>query len=443
MLNEIITSHPLFGIEKEDTIRGHLSGLKPPLWVLEGPIYEIFVRAFSKEGTFEQVAAKIDYLKDLGIKTIWLMPIHPIGLKGRKGSLGSPYAIHDYYAIDKNYGSKKQFKNLVSKIHDFDMRIIMDFVANHTANDHVLTSQEPDLFLKDSRGEFFRKKEEWSDVIDLDYDNPNTRRTMRDILLYWTEEFDIDGYRCDVAGMVPIDFWQEVYQALKNIKEDIFLLAEWEASRFHLNAFHATYDWSLYVLLEDVCLGKRGANDILKWVKEKQTIYPQFALPLRFTENHDQQRTIVTFGKTSFYPFVALIFSLYGIPLIYAGQEFGADKTPSLYEKDSLPWNETDKDIFNFYKHMIALRKNHPALAAEKLNIIDNEKPDQVVSFQKVNKQERIVCIFNFSGKEQEINNIFESKNYVDLMDPSTKINWGDRKNIDLKPYQILLLQEI
>jgi glycosidase len=403
-LDKILEGHPLLGLEKEDQNKGHLTGLKAPAWVYLSPIYQIFVRNYSTQGTFNTVRDKIPYLQQLGIKTIWLMPIYPSGKEKRKGSEGSPYAIQDYTSIDSKYGTAKDLKSLIDVVHTAGMKLILDLVVNHMALDSIYRHDNPKYFLQDDKGVFTRKVSEWGDVIDLDYTNQGLRSRIRDIIRYWVEEFDIDGYRCDVAGLVPLDFWEDVYADLIKIKKDIFLLAEWESANLHPRAFHATYDWSTHFVLEDIYRGRRPAEDAITWVIEKEANYPRNALPLRFTENHDLERTREKFGENSFYPFVVFNFILYGLPLIYCGQEIGLIKVPSLFDKDPIDWNQSDKKILGFYKKLIILRQKNPALSSREMIPIGNDNSDRVVTIEKDYKTSKILIILNFSAQQLVIN---------------------------------------
>ncbi len=238
--NEIIRKKYFLGIESDQKQYGTLPGRRPPAWVNEGPLYEVFVRNFSKTGDLNGLTEKISYLKELGIKTIWLMPLQPIGRTGRKGKLGCPYAIRDHLAINPHYGSDKDLRKLVSVLHAADMRLIIDLVINHGALDHVRARTHPAMFRHDRQGRFTRKIADWSDVIDFDYSSTDTRKYMLEVMSYWIREFDIDGYRCDVAGMVPLDFWETALEKMLKIKSDIFMLAEWQRPRLHLQAFQAS-----------------------------------------------------------------------------------------------------------------------------------------------------------------------------------------------------------
>ena len=445
LLDSILKDHPLLGLEKDNQRKGHLTGLSAPAWIHEGPIYELFVRNFSSEGTFEQVRDKIPYLKDLGVQTLWLMPVYPVGDIDRKGSLGSPYSISNYTSIDPAYGRKDDLKNLIQSVHQKGMNIILDIVANHMAVDNVWRDKFPEYFLKDIQGKFTRKISEWSDVIDLDYASRELRERMRQVITYWVEEFDFDGFRCDVAGLVPLDFWENVLNELVLIKKDIFLLAEWESSHLHVNAFHASYDWSTSLFLQDIYNGERPASDVVTWIVEKEANYPRNALPMRFTENHDLDRTRKTFGGQSFYPFVVFNFSVYGIPLIYCGQEFGLEKMPSLFDKDALNWEEFDEAIFDFYKNLIKLRKEYPALASRDLKNIWNDQASKVVSILKIEKDQKILVLINFSPEEITIkidqtdidHNIISCE---DLFSGKT-ISLSELENFNINPFGFFIFK--
>jgi glycosidase len=446
-LENILKDHPLFGVEREDQQKGHLIGLEAPAWVQDGPLYEIFVRNFSLKGTFKSLQDKIPYLLDLGIKTIWLMPIYPIGNEDRKGTLGSPYAIRDYSEIDPTLGTPDDLKTLIKTIHEAGMRVILDLVANHMAVDSIWRNDYPEYFLKNDRGDITRKISEWSDVIDLDYTNQELQARMRKVICTWVERFDLDGFRCDVAGLVPTDFWEMVYNSLIKIKDDIFLLAEWESTNMHPSAFHATYDWSTHFVLQDIYEGKRPAKDAVTWVNEKKANYPRNALPMRFTENHDFVRTRDKFGTDSFYPFVVFNYLIYGIPLIYCGQEFGLKKIPNLFDKDPIDWDQFDGRIFGFYKKLISLRKKYPAFSSRKLKNIGNDKPDQIVSILKSNNESKILAILNFSQEKLDVkidiaDSYHSDQKIVDLYS-GKKIEISELSDFRIDPFGYYLLKPV
>ncbi len=303
-----------------------------PAWVLEGYLYEVFLRTVAEEKPLAVFKAELPRLKKLGVKTIWLMPFHPTGEQGRKGRLGSPYSIKDHFAIDPALGTESELRELISAAHDLDMRVIGDFVANHVALYNTAPAEYPQMIHRNAEGKPVRRITDWSDICDLDYTQPRTRHYMKSVARYWIEEFDLDGFRCDVAGLVPLDFWEQLSRELLKIKKDIFLMAEWEAISL-FGPFHACYDWTLYNLMTDVHKRRRSLRFIAEYITMQQAVLPENALMLRFTENHDLPRTRAVFGRESFYNYVALAAALPGITLIYGGQESGAIDRPSLFDK--------------------------------------------------------------------------------------------------------------
>jgi len=395
---EIKAKYNLLGIESYLPEGEIQEGIQAPDWIHQGPIYEIFVRSFSQEGNFAAVAKKLGYLKDLGIKTIWLMPIHPIGGVKRKGTYGSPYAITDHMAIHSDYGNEQDFKNLVDAVHDHDMRLILDMVLNHAAPDHVKFSSQSAMF----NSNLHHSPHEWSDIIEFNYQNSDTIAYAMNAMTYWVKEFGVDGYRCDVAGLVPLEFWQESVEQLLGINPNLFLLAEWENRVLHDKSFHATYDWTIYLLMKEVNRSLRPASDLVKWLEEQSCTYPLNALQLRFTENHDLPRTLNTFGYKSYLPFLAFILFSDGIPLINNGQEIGAANELSLFEKNHINWEAGNDDLFDIYKKLIRIRYAHKSLFYKRIEHILNDQSDNVVSFIRKNETKNLLFCLNFSDRVQE-----------------------------------------
>jgi cyclomaltodextrinase len=330
---------------------------KPPAWAQKGVLYQIFPRVFTEEGTFRALQVKLNYIKNLGVDVIWLMPIFPIGEKDRKGTVGSPYAVQDFRKINPDYGTEQDLRELVAEIHRLGMKIIIGIVPNHGANDNILMGDHSDWFMRDEKGNFLRENPDWSDITDLNYNDPELRKYMLETLIYWIKEFDIDGFRCDVAGMVPFGFWEEVIPELNKIKEDLFLLAEWEDPRILLAGFNSDYGWTEYHLLKNIREGKNRSAEVITLIKEKDSLYPQNALPMRFLENHDKQRSLKVFGVQGIGAYATLLFTLPGIPLIYAGQELGETGKPSLFEKGALGWSAIDSSLLKMYQSLIKMRK--------------------------------------------------------------------------------------
>jgi len=240
-----------------------------PEWVRDGVIYEIFPRAFSAQGNFAGVTSRLDELKNLGVNILWLMPIHPIGKEKSKGTIGSPYAVRDYYAINSDYGTKDDLKRLINEAHRRNMKVIIDIVANHTAWDSVLMKQS-DFYTHDASGKIIPPVPDWTDVADLNYDNPRLRAYMTGMLKYWLREYDLDGFRCDVAGMVPTSFWESTRTELQKIKPGIVMLAEWHEPDLLAQAFDLDYSWPLHSALTDVLMGNAPARMLqTAWTEER------------------------------------------------------------------------------------------------------------------------------------------------------------------------------
>lgn len=401
-----ITRFKKLGIVDRDKTIHQYQSRPTPDWARYGTIYEVYPRCFTHQSTFRALENRLPLLKDLGIDIIWLMPIFPIGKKGRKGKLGCPYSIRDYLNINPEYGTKQDFKHLVHEIHKHRMRIIIDMVANHSSNDHVAMVEHPEWFAHDEKGHFTRRIADWSDVTDLNYNDPELRKYMKEVILHWVRECNIDGYRCDVAGMVPDDFWMEVRQELDKIQQDIFLLAEWEDPQMHLFSFDATYDWILYYKYLEVYEDQVSPEEIIDLLIERHQEFPKKALRLRFIENHDKQRAAAVFGPQFFRPLTIFIFTIDGLPLIYNGQEIGEKDYLSLFEKGKINWNRSQgEEIYNFYKFLISLRKQNPILIDGKFVKVKNDQPKKVITFLKMDDHDQEIFVaINFSGETVRFN---------------------------------------
>ena len=369
-------------------------------WVRDGVIYEIFPRAFSAEGNFNGITARLDTLKDLGVNILWLMPIHPIGQEKKKGTIGSPYAVRDYYAINPDYGTREDFKKLISEAHRRGMKVIIDIVANHTSWDSVMMKWT-DFYEHDANGRI-TYPHDWSDVAELNYQNPKLRRYMTDMLKYWIREFDLDGFRCDVAEEVPTDFWETVRAELDKIKPDIFMLAEGHKPELEVKAFDLDYSWPLHSALTNVLQGRGRATDLSEqWNKEFRE-WPRGALHMRFSDNHDERRAIARFGEPGALAASVLMFTLDGVPLLYNGMEVG-DTTesgaPALFEKLPVFWPIAERrpEFPRFYKQMIALRRASGALRRGSLQWLRNSDESRILSYVRRNAEEEVLVAINFS----------------------------------------------
>ena len=372
-------------------------------WVRDGVIYEIFPRAFSTEGNFNGVTRRLDELKSLGVTILWLMPVHPIGQAKKKGTIGSPYAVRDYYAVNPDYGTKDDLKRLVSEAHRRGMKVIIDIVANHTSWDSVLM-KEPDFYTHDKSGRIIPPVPDWADVADLNYDNPRLREYMIEMLKYWLKEFDLDGFRCDVAGFVPTDFWERARTELERIKPDIVMLAEWDSADLLLKAFDLDYAWPLHSALTEVLMGMKPAGTLRQTLEDEARKFPRGALHMRFSDNHDERRAIARFGERAALAASMLMFTLDGVPMLYNGMEVGdtaESGSPALFEKIPILWQISERrpEFLRFYKQVIALRKASSALRLGDVEWLHNSAEARVVSYLRHSKDEEMLVTINLSNQ--------------------------------------------
>ena len=348
------------------------------------------------------------------------MPIHPIGELNRKGSLGSYYSVKDYLDINPEFGNKNDFKRLVDKIHSLDMYVIIDWVANHTAWDHDWTKSNPEFYTKDKKGSFIPPVDDWTDVIDLNYENKNLWQEMINALKYWVQEFDIDGYRCDVAGMVPIEFWIEARKQLDEIKP-VFMLAEWDTPEMH-KAFDMTYDWGLHKIMNRIAKGENNTADLIKHIQSDKEKYPSHAFRMQFTDNHDENSwngTVFERLGDAAECFAALTFIIPDMPLIYSGQEAGLNKRLSFFEKDRIDWQ--NHKFFELYKSYITLKKTNEVLfcgiEGGEINFITNNNQQNILSLIRVKNNKKILALFNLSNTPLKVllNDIRISDSYFDF----------------------------
>jgi len=373
-----------------------------PDWVRDGVIYEIYPRAFSQKGDFNAITARLDDLKDLGVTILWLMPIHPIGQEKKKGTIGSPYAVRDYYAINPDYGTLDDLKRLVREAHARRLKVIIDIVANHTSWDSVLM-KHPEFYKRDAKGNI-TYPHDWYDIAALNYENQQLRRYMTDMLKHWIREFDLDGFRCDVAGEVPTDFWENARRELEQIKPDIVMLAEAHKPELQVKAFDLDYSWPLHTALTNVLQGDGRASDLRdEWEKEVKE-WPKGALHMRFSDNHDERRAIARFGEPAALAASAFVFTLDGVPMIYNGMEVG-DTTesgaPALFEKLPIFWPIAERrpEFPKFYKRMMEVRRTTLALRRGTLEWLKNSDESRVVSFARRAGKDEVVVAINFSNR--------------------------------------------
>jgi len=378
-----------------------------PEWSRDVAIYEVNIRQFSTEGTFQGFAAHLDRLKEMGVGILWLMPIHPIGRENRKGTLGSYYSVRDYVGVNPEFGTAEEFRALVGRIHQMGMYVIIDWVANHSAWDNLLTVSHPDWYMRNSQGEFFPPVPDWSDVIDLNYNSPGLRDYMAGAMAYWVREMDIDGFRCDVAAMVPLDFWERVRVELEQIKP-VFMLAEAEGPEYHHRAFDMTYAWGLHHLLNEIAAGHRTAGDLDRYLEAERQRYPAGAYRMNFTSNHDENSwngTVFERLGESAEIMAVLTAVLEGMPLIYSGQEAGLDHRLEFFEKDLIVWR--DHPFAELYTRLLHLKKESRALwngsCGGRVERVATSDDEAVYVCLRRQADDRLLAVFNLTGQAREI----------------------------------------
>jgi alpha-amylase len=394
-----------------------------PSWTRTAAIYEVNVRQFTPEGTLDAVVPHLTRLKDLGVDILWLMPVQPIGRKNRKGSLGSYYSIADYTEVNPEFGTRADFRALVDTAHALGFKVILDWVPNHTAFDHVWTRDHKDYYTlrpdgsisvaRDNEG----KETDWTDVADLNYDNREMRRAMIGAMKWWLDSMNIDGFRVDVAWGVPADFWSELRPALVSSRPDLFLLAEAEDPKLH-QWFDMTYGWEFHHTLNDIAKGKKGFGALDDYFEAQKSAYPSDAMRMYFTSNHDENSWQGTeferMGANHQAAFVLAATVQNGMPLIYTGQEASLNKRLRFFEKDTVSWQ--GPSLTPFYRRMLALKDSSRALANGALggtqSRIDvklwdaaNRTTDagKVYALGRVRDADTVVVLVNFAARPASV----------------------------------------
>jgi glycosidase len=410
--------------------------------IFNRPIYEVNIRQFSPEGNFKAVTRKISGLKELGVGTLWLMPVNPIGVKNRKGSLGSYYSIRDYYGINPEFGTEKDFEELVREAHRNGMPVIIDWVANHTAWDNPLIAEHPEWYTTDSSGKIISPVPDWSDVADLNYEQKELREYMIGAMLHWIKKYDIDGFRCDVAEMVPLSFWREAVSALR-VEKNVLMLAEGENPELHRAGFNLTYSWKIYHTMNAVASGRENPSRVTELLKSEQKEYPPSALRLRFITNHDENSwngTVFERFGNAVKTFTVFYLTLPGVPLVYTGQEYGLSKRLRFFDKDTV--NAADMEIRDLFRNILSLRENSPAASEGDFSQIPGEEKD-VFAYFRTAGGDSLLIILNFSGSEKRFN-LPPGKNFSGIdISGEQKIKLSAGKSLDLKPYTYRIIRNI
>jgi glycosidase len=379
------------------TIDGH------PAWIMQGNIYEVNVRQYTAEGTFQAFAKHLDRLKEMGVQTLWFMPINPISKADRKGTLGSYYAVSDYTAINPEYGSLADWKALVDQAHAKGFKVIIDWVPNHTGADHYWLQKHPAFYVRDSSGKAVSQFD-WTDTRKLNFNNPELRDTMVSQMKYWVTETGIDGFRCDYAVGPTLAFWKDCVKQLKSMK-NLFMLAETDSAWLHQANFDATYAWPEFGMMKLIAAGKRKASAFDSVLHFTDSVLPANALRLFFTSNHDEnswnKADFQTMPGASHAPFMVLTQTMKrSIPLIYSGQEEPVLRAIPFFEKDTMQFSKFARAPL--YKQLLELRKMNPALAGNAaFKKLRTNNDDNVYAYYRRAGDHTVLVVLNMSGKAQ------------------------------------------
>ena len=379
---------------------------KHPEWSYSAVLYELNIRQFTAEGTFNAAIERLPFLRSIGVDAIWLMPIYPIGVEGRKGSLGSYYSIRDYKGVNSEFGTEDDLRAFISAAHAMGIKVLLDWVANHTARDaRWITERAADWYERDEQG-VAKVPWDWTDTAKLNYANHDVWRGQIDAMRYWVEEFGVDGFRCDMAMLVPIEFWQGVSEELHRIKDDIFMLAEAEEDSLFDKAFNMSYQWNVHHIMVDIAKGARRVWDLRNAIHSERARYPREAMRMSFTSNHDENSWSGSeqsrFGA-ALEVMTALTFLMPAtMPLIYTGQEVGYDHSFEFFERDAMPAElYRENRTTELYRRLCDLKHRERALDAGErggdMIEIENNAKDCMMTFVREVEGSRVVAILNLS----------------------------------------------
>lgn len=407
-----------------------------PAWTRSAAIYEVNVRQYTPEGTFPALQRHLPRLKGLGVDILWLMPVQPIGKVSRKGGLGSPYSVANYTAINPEYGTEADFRAFVDDAHRHGMRVILDWVPNHTAFDHAWITQHPDWYVHRADGtiSFARDNEgretDWTDVAELNYDSPDMRRAMIAEMRWWLDTMHVDGFRCDVAGGVPIGFWTDARRALTAARADLFMLAEAEGPQYHAD-FDMTYGWEFHHLLNQIVQGKQPASELDAYFARQERAYPADAFRMYFTSNHDENSWNGTeferMGDNHLAAFVVSATVRSSMPLLYTGQEVSNRKRLRFFEKDTVDWSGLS--LASFYQSLFELKDAHEALwnggwgGAQ--TPLSTDGGSRVYAFTRARGSSKVLVAVNFGDAAARVT-------YDGLPSPGEFTDWFSKAKLSL-----------
>jgi len=431
----------LFLVPSFGSASAYPSAAVMPEWAKQATIYEVNVRQYSAAGDFASVTQSLPRLKKLGVGILWLMPIQPISKINRKGTLGSPYSVADYKGINPEFGKSEDLKALINAAHKLGMKVIIDWVANHSGWDNPWIANKS-WYHQDSDGNIIAPNRDWTDVAWLNYESPELRAAMIDAMKYWVTQFDIDGFRADYASGVPVDFWEDAVRQLQSIKP-LFMLAEEQGTAGMLDkAFVANYNWRLLNLMNQIANDEIDVQSFVSFYRLKLPQYPAGSLPLNFITNHDENSWNGSEYKrlgAAVPAMAALTFTLPGIPLIYSGQEVGNTRELEFFEKDLIPNLETSNETTTFYTKLVSLKKKNKSLwnssGVSITELLQNNS--KVISFYRSTDKNQVITLVNASPTTQKVKiDLSEVKgNYISFTSgKNVKIN--STMSLTLKPWQ-------
>ena len=411
-------------------------------WAVTSNIYEVNLRQYGPNGSFKGFIKELPRLKRMGVGILWFMPITPISTKDRKGTLGSYYAVQDYRKVNPEYGTLNDWKALVRAAHGLGLKVITDWVPNHSGADHPWLQTHPDFYVRDSAGKALAPFD-WTDVRKLNYNNPALRDSMIASMKFWIKETDIDGYRCDVAGEVPTDFWKACIDSLRKMKS-LFMLAEADKPELHEAGFNATYPWSVQAVLYNIYSGKATLTDLQRTIDSVEKLLPPQAMRMYFTVNHDENSWNGTeferFGE-GYKAFAVWTQTMHrSIPLIYSGQEEPNKRRLQFFEKDPIQWGKYE--LAPFYKTLLELRRTTPALATNAdFRTLYTGKEDEVYAFVRRNGPSKVIVILNLSNKQQQfsINDDALPGKALSVFGGNTWQTMPTSKKFNMKPWEYII----
>ena len=416
-------------------------GYTTPSWAKNATIYEVNVRQYTNEGTFKAFEQELPRLHRMGVDILWLMPIYPIGQIERKGKLGSYYAVRDYRAVNPEFGTMEDLKQLVKAAHAQGFKIILDWVSNHSSFDNKLITEHPDWYTHDSTGKIVHPVPDWSDVADFNYDKKDLRTYQIESMKYWLQNADVDGFRCDVAMMVPLDFWKDCRQELDKVKK-VFMLAEAEGVEFHRNGFDMTYGWDYMNICNKIVKGEKTAKDLYQYFNDWDMKYWDDDYIMYFTTNHDENSWNGTeyerLGDAA-KAMAVMSATVPGMPLVYTGQESALKHRLRFFDKDTIAWG--NYPLADFYTKLLHLKQTNKALNVDMMGDYDfdfllDKEVEHHFAFVRSRDKNKILAIFNLSAKPSTINlNRKEAAGKYTELFTGQKLTTQGAINIKIEPW--------